>query len=578
MAAIDVNDFTIDYVNKLIRYDGAETTPHPLADMLSVNALYSHLQDTFDELNQMDNPVPMSAQTPTAYTLINGWYIDEMSVQTLKGGAIQTNGWNGEVAVLLVNSITTQAQASDIGKTVEDDASGIGELLHYEAISGTEAKWWIRTDQTVTTGSTMTIASSSADGNANGGSSTGENLWTNLYTLGTLFGTPTLYMVRDDVRMSEWGTPTTQWWDTGHIDILVLIKEAGVELGDDLTTSDTGFVQVYNRTWTHLWDWFEIDLGPGGRQAVPLATANDLNNQTAEGTVATWTDVVISTAGPYSKDIGDGGGAVNYDYSINCGGRPLDEVYERLKWVVRDGNTTDLDGMDGEQYVTVVGQEGTYAPIKAAPIGSFAGGTFFGARGIWIENMAGGDSENYQLIDSAGTTRNPPSQAPITVGGLVWAGGVGDRVLVAKSTGEGLTTIDKSQFTVSGTINSGDDKVYITTSFPADTPASGIIRVLDTGVSEERYTFSAWGANRVFLDSVTSKQYDGPTDTAYVPYIDKETVSGTTSILQSLTYDSNRYLVARVRQYGIIPFETTAELVTGGITITAIRTTDSIVS
>jgi hypothetical protein len=234
--------------------------------------------------------------------------------------------------------------------------------------------------------------------------------------------------------------------------------------------------------------------------------------------------------------------------------------------------------MDGEQYVTVVGQEGTYAPIKAAPLGSFAGGTFFGARGIWIENMAGADSENYQLIDSAGTTRNPPSQAPITVGGLVWAGGVGDRVLVAKSTGEGLTTIDKAQFVVSGTISSGADKVYITTSFPADTPASGIIRVLDTGVSEERYTYSAWGANRVFLDSTTSKEYVGPTDTAYVPYIDKETVSGTTSILQALTYDSNRYLVARVRKYGIIPFETTAELVPGGITITAIRTTDSIVS
>jgi hypothetical protein len=578
MPPISTGDFTIDYVNKLVRYDGAETPPHPLADMLSVNALYSFLQDTFDELNQMDNPVPMSAQTPTAYTLINGWYIDEMSIQTLKGGAIQTNGWNGQIAVLLVDGITTHAGASDIGKTVEDDASGIGELLHYEEIDATNAKWWIRTTSVIADGSTMTIASSSADGTANGGSSTGENLWTNLYTLGTLFGTPTLYGVRDDVRMSEWGTSTSQWWDTGHIDILVLIKEAGTELGDDLTTSDTGFVQIYNRNWTHLWDWFEIDLGPGGRQAVPLSTANDLNNQTAEGTVATWTDVVISTAGPYSKDIGDGAGAQNYDYSINCGGRPLDEVYERLKWVVRDGETTQIDGMDGEQYVTVVGQEGTYSPIKAAPIGSFAGGTFFGARGIWIENMHNNDTENYQLIDSAGTTRNPPTQAPITVGGLVWESGVGDRVLVAKSTGEGLTAIDKTQFVVSGTINSGDDKVYITTSFPADTPASGIIRVVDTGVSEERYTFSAWGTNRVFLDGVTSKQYDGPTDTAYVPYVDKETVSGTTTIQQALTYASNRYLVARVRQYGIIPFETTAELQSGGITITAIRTTDSIVS
>jgi hypothetical protein len=578
MAAISTGDFTIDYVNKVIRYDGAETAPHPLADMLSTNALYSFLQDTFDELDQMDNPVPMSAQTPTAYTLINGWYIDEMTIQTLKGGAIETTGWNGEIAVLYVDNITTQAQASDIGKTVNDDASPIGELLHWEELTASTAKWWIRTTSAIVDGSVMTIASSSADGDANGASATGENKWTNVYTLGTLFGTPQLYIIRDDVRITEWGTGTSEWWDTGHIDVLMLIQEAGTELGDDLTTADTGYVQVYDRDWTHLWDWFEIDLGPGGRQAVPLSTANDLNNQTAEGTVATWSDVVISVAGPYSEDIGDGAGAQNYDYSINCGGRPLDEVYERLKYVVREGETTAIDGMDGEQYVTVVGQEGTYAPVKAAPFGSFAGGTFFGARGIWIYNMDGNDSENYQLIDSAGTTRNPPTQAPITVGGLVWAAGVGDRVLVAESEGSGSLVIDKVQYVVSGTINSGDDKVYITTSFPADTPTSGVIRVVDTGVSEERYTYSAWGTNRVFLDSVTSKQYDGPTDTAYVPYVDKETVSGTTSIQQLLTYASNRYLVARVRQYGIIPFETSAELVAGGVTITAIRTDDNIVS
>jgi len=578
MAAINVNDFTIDYINKLIRYDGAETPPHPAADMLTVNALYSYLMDTFDELDQMDNPVPMSAQTPTAYTLINGWYIDEKTIQTLKGGSITTNGWNGQIAVLYLDGITTQAQSSDIGKTVNDDATPIGTLLHYEEINASEAKWWIRTTSSITDPSVMTIDSSSADGNANGNSATGENLWTNLYTLGTLYGTPTLYIVRDDVRMSQWGTGTSAWWDTGHIDILVLIKEAGTELGDNLTTTDTGYVQVYDRNWGHLWDWFEIDLGPGGRQAVPLATANDLNNTTAVGTVGGWTDVVINTAGPYLKDIGDGAGSQSYDYSINCAGRTLDQVYERLKYVVRDGETTEIDGMDGEQYVTVVGEEGTYSPVKQAPLGSFAGGTFFGARGIWIENMAGADAENYQLIDSAGTTRNPPTQAPITVGGLLFEDGLGDRVLVAKSMGAQSTTIDKAQYTVSGTIGNGTSVIYITDMLPADTPASGVIRVLDVGTSEERYTYSGWSGNAIYLNGTTSKQYDGPTDTCYIPYVDKETPSGYTSIVQSLIYASNRYLVARVRRYGILPFETTAQLISGGVTITAIRTEDTIVA
>ena len=49
----------------------------------TVNELYSALQDLFDELNQMDDGVPMSAQTPTEYTIgiidtgdKDPWFID----------------------------------------------------------------------------------------------------------------------------------------------------------------------------------------------------------------------------------------------------------------------------------------------------------------------------------------------------------------------------------------------------------------------------------------------------------------------------------------------------------------------
>lgn len=575
MAAINISDFTYDYVNKVIRYDGAETPPHPVADMLSVNALYSDVMDTLDELGQMDDTMPMSAQTPTDYSLINEWFIDEMSIQTLKGGAITTIGWNGEIQILAVDAIGTQAtMPTDVGKTVNDDASPIGELLYVEEIDADEAKWWIRSTTTIGDGSTMTVDGSSADGDANLASESGENKWTNLYTLGTLYGTPTLYLTRDDVRLSQSGTGTSAWWDTGHVDVLVLIQEAGTELGDDLESVLTGYVQVFERDWTDtdgtLWDWFEVDLGPGGRQAVPLATFSDLNNATVLATVATWTDVVIGVSGPYTEDIGDGAGDQNYDYSINCGGRVLSQVYERLKYVARDGETTAIDTVEGQQYTVVVGEEGTYAPIKAAPFGSFAGGTFFGARGIWIYNMAGADAENFQLIDSAGTTRQPPTQAPVTVGSVV----AGDRILVALSTGAASTVINKAQYTVDGTIPASSDYIDVTPSIPNDTPASGFIRVLDVGVSEERYTYSGYAGSTFGLNTTTSKEYTG-TDTAYVPYIDNEAIS--TSIVQALIYVSDRNLVARVRKYGILPFETTATLVTGGVTITAIRTTDTIV-
>lgn len=559
------DDFSYSTLDKVIRHDSGAT-------IYSTNTYYSWLMDEFDDLGNMDDTVPISAQTPTAYTHINGWFIDygdgSEAHEYLDGGALETIGWNGAIKMVPYTA-TTSFGPTDKGKVLTGSVStDAGVILSYDNRNGVDdGVVWLRTTDAFDDASeAFTVAASSAAGSITP-SSTGENLWTNMYTLGTLEGAPLLYVTRDDTRLTE-------WWASGQIDIIVLIKEAGVELGADFAGGDTGWVQVWDRNWTDLWDWFEVNLGPGGRQAVPLATFDDLNNQTGSGTVAGWTDVVISVAGPYSEDIGDGAGVQNYDYSVNCGTRTLDQVYERLKYVARDGETTPIDGVDGEQYITVVGQEDTYTPVKQAPFGTFAGGIFFGARGIWIYNMAGADSENYQLIDSAGSTRNPPTQAPITVASVASY----DSVLVCQSAGEGSLVIDKAQYTVSGTISVSSDYIDVTIPIPQDTPISGWIRVLDVGVSEERYAYESWVDNQFSLAGVTSKEYVGPTDTAYVPYVDEKVASGSTSVIQALTYDENRWLVGRVRQYGIIPYESTAQLVAGGVTITATRTEDTIVA
>jgi hypothetical protein len=35
--------------------------------------------DTFDELTDLDDTIPIEASTPSEYTLINGWYITSAS-------------------------------------------------------------------------------------------------------------------------------------------------------------------------------------------------------------------------------------------------------------------------------------------------------------------------------------------------------------------------------------------------------------------------------------------------------------------------------------------------------------------
>ena len=41
-----------------------------------MNELYSWLMNVFDESGTIDDTIPMTAQTPTAYTLTNGWFLD----------------------------------------------------------------------------------------------------------------------------------------------------------------------------------------------------------------------------------------------------------------------------------------------------------------------------------------------------------------------------------------------------------------------------------------------------------------------------------------------------------------------
>src|SRR3972149_7753640 len=115
MATIS-SDFTIDYVNKRV-YHSANS------NVYTVNQLYSYLMDTFDELAQMDDTIPMSAQTPTNYTLINGWFMDDTSFKYLKSGAIETNGWVNEIQIIKLDGVTNDPIASDIGKEVTDDTN-----------------------------------------------------------------------------------------------------------------------------------------------------------------------------------------------------------------------------------------------------------------------------------------------------------------------------------------------------------------------------------------------------------------------------------------------------------------------
>jgi hypothetical protein len=285
------NRWDIDYTAKRIYRDTAES---PTVTDTSL-ALYSALQDLFDQPDQMDDPVPMSAQTPTAFTIINQWFLDDESTQYLTGGAISTVGWtSGQIRAISYDATGagTAFAASDIGLPIVGGTTGdSGVILAFDDRYGTElGVVWIRPDDPVTdlfddaateaytvTGGTGvgdftdTYAAASGGGLA---SETGESLWTNVFTLGTIFANTTLYIYQGGAELigREVGA-TSRWWGAGQIDILVKVKSTGVEIDDAAIT-------VFARQYGALYDNFIIDLTTGGRQPVPLATGGDLNNAT----------------------------------------------------------------------------------------------------------------------------------------------------------------------------------------------------------------------------------------------------------------------------------------------------------
>lgn len=554
-ATSGISGWEADFTLKVMRRNSASR--------MTVQALYSGLADEFDNSTEMDDKVPMSAQTPTEFSLINGWHIPESSMDYLSGGSIQTSGYDAAnsgnadpIYVLTASAFAVNFQSSDIGKTITDGTRS-GTLLSY---NNTTKKLWVRraTSGTVTWSGTLTCTTTLAGGGTSIGSlssaATGEDVWANFYTLGTYPGSTVFYIYQNGVLV-----PTYTGYSSGALDQLIKTKASG-------TAIDSSNVTVYARESTYLFDNFTAQASAtGGRNPVPIGVYADSNDSGAAVTGPT------ITFGTVSKDIGDGGGAVNYGVLVDGGGKTTQEVYRWLKQIVyrtaaNPGTFTTLTSSSGYFYRYA---NASYTESKQAPFGTYAGGKVFGARGIWIENVS--DANNRVLIDAAGNTRTPPVSVTATVSGVA----SGDRVLLARSTGSGSNTINKSQFTLNGT-HTSSSTIVVNEAVANDIPTSGVIRVGD-----QRVTYGALNRGTKTFSSLGSTVTAASGTGCYVPLIDN-TASGTTISSPAMTYVAAFDVVYRVRKYAagagnsILPFENVGVVGSSDVSFAAVRTVDPV--
>lgn len=310
-------------------------------------AVYSALQDLFDDLNQMDDQIPMTAQTPTEFTLVNGWFMDKETVEHIIGGAITTNGYAGNVVCRVDYTETVQLVAGDIGKPITT-ASYNGTLLDFTD-TGAGGELWIRPDvpgtDTFDLAEAFSITGGTGTGNITVSTNvTGEMLWANLFSLGSLLDAgdeTTLYVYQDGAKVTKY-KDTTDYWTFGQIDILVPVREMG-------TLIDDGFLTVFARRPQSLYSYFTVDASGGGRNPIPLQTAADLDD--ADGRYRVGIDNIVGT--PAVGDVMSVGGTVRAIITAYDAGPTPDEIEYLL---VNDPITQFTDN----ESVTTVGSGATF--------------------------------------------------------------------------------------------------------------------------------------------------------------------------------------------------------------------------
>lgn len=553
----------------------------------SVNALYSYIQDAFDELGQMDDQVPMSAQTPTEYSLINGWFIDEVSIKYLRGGAIKTVGWTSNVICQIGYNSGTHMVASDIGKTiVGTTTSDSGVILFFDdrTVDGDQGKIWIRptstTDDLFDNGTeAYTITAGTGTGAFTAVSISGENTWANMYSIGSIEANTAIYIVQDSSKI-------TAWWPVGHVDVLIRVREMGSTVGAN--TGDLGQLLIGAREYTKLFDHFVSTGITGGRNPVPLATGADLNNTTGqytlalssvgitfaigdrfivsgtpakEGTVTGFTsspataidyylsgtdrtqfagsDVLVKvgttsptstvngsptnkvadysditlTFGYITRNLSNGNGAQPYDVEIDLtNSRSVGEMYEWLKFLTMRGyiatpqqlktgtgtyGTPSFGNINGEQYISLLS---SFTPVKASPFGTFAGGKFFGAQGVWLKGVPSAYAQNFQLIDSLGATQVPPNTVQVTVSSVI----ANDVVGVFPLTAVGGTVKKDTHLITTGTL--GGNSILVSAPIDGRVPQMGVVRTIDVSSAlkvENQYEYYSWSGSTFTLNSST---------------------------------------------------------------------------
>lgn len=166
-----------------------------------------------------------------------------------------------------------------------------------------------------------------------------------------------------------------------------------------------------------------------------------------------------------------------------------------------------------------------FSPKKQAPLGTFAGGTFFGARGVLISNWHTDDENSFYLTPIEGGTVSRPTAITFSVTNLVGTDETtddDDRVAVFRLDGDG-GSINKTEYACAGTDSTRGTSIDCdgSPSITQDTPGKatgGILIFVDTndGGKEYKLRYHSWSGDTFNLSATELASAEGGTNTTTI--------------------------------------------------------------
>jgi hypothetical protein len=180
-----------------------------------------------------------------------------------------------------------------------------------------------------------------------------------------------------------------------------------------------------------------------------------------------------------------------------------------------DSDTIDADD-DADNFTP--DEAGNFAFGAAAPLGTFAGGTFFGARGVVLTDFLAADENSFILTDIEGNSRQRPTSITIAVTNLSGnAKTEDDADLVTIYLLTGLAgDVDKDTMLCDGGEVLGDTTIDVD-DIPVWVPAAGRIILVDDSDNSKEYVigYSSWNGttDQFVLDNLDIASLDSGTVT-----------------------------------------------------------------